>query len=56
MRTAPVWLIVLAFAGDRALLLHNALHLTTSGGIVLLRLAKTKRMGQDALGGHPLPT
>lgn len=43
-------------AGDRTILIHNALHLTTSGGIVLLRLAKTRRLGPDPLAGYASPT
>ncbi|HEV2147233.1 MAG TPA: hypothetical protein VGR37_07505 [Longimicrobiaceae bacterium] len=50
---AAVWGTYGLLAGDRAILVHNVLHLTTSGGIVLLRLAKTRRLGQEALAGYP---
>lgn len=53
---ASVWGTYGVLVGDPVLLVHNALHLTTSGGIVLLRLAKTKRMVPDAPVGYPLPT
>lgn len=52
---ASVWGTYGLLAGDRAILVHNVLHLTTSGGIVLLQVAKTRRMGQDALAGYPSP-
>ena len=52
---ASVWGTYGLLAGDRAILVHNVLHLTTNGGIVLLRLARTRRLGQEALAGYPSP-
>ena len=44
---AGVWGTYGLLAGDRAILVNGVLHLATSGGIVLLRIAKPRRPGGE---------